>query len=255
MKKNNKYAQFIKYFDKSADRLYVARFGEDIYISDGYILIKVNPLDYDISFRAEKPYYIAVEDGKGFMRFHSDDKLPELSNTPCRFDEIYNDALKTKKTVRFSPNVTKYQVKGKTQHIELVFLGDDDVMGVQEKYVDLFDSITDMSTGWVGKDRLNPVAKENVGVILPIRVDASVFADMTEMSERFEETEEHRPNVGVRLYKITDLPEDLQSGALDQINLFADCSGEAIEGDVVAYADSYDLMFDEYGTMWTEWSC
>lgn len=254
MKKNNKYAQFIKYFDKNADRLYVARFGEDIYVSDGYILIKVNPLDYDISFRAEKPYYIAVEDGKGFMRFHNEDKLPELGE-PYHFDEVYDKAMRNEKPVRFSPNVTKYVVHGKTQHIELVFLGDDDVMGVQEQFVDLFASITDMSTGWVGKDKITAIGKENVGVILPIRVDETVFADMTEMSERFGETKEHKPNVGVRLYRITDLPEDLQSGALDQINLFAGCVGDTIEGDVVAYADGFDLMFDEYGVMWTEWSC
>lgn len=168
----NPYAKTVKMFSK-VDQLIINRDGEEIYIADSHMIIKMHIAAYDAFFRPASGNFIELNDGeKAFknQNMRITEKTENGFNPVKFFQEFRTEATEM---VNASPFLMEYTRDGKKKEYQRMLTGSGYYVSVNNDFFQIAEEIG--FTTFYGKgNSISAVYAEagNNGVlILPIRYD------------------------------------------------------------------------------------
>lgn len=169
----NPYAKTVKMFSK-VDQLIINRDGEEIYISDSHMIIKMHIAAYDAFFRPASGNFIELNDGEkatknGNMRMT--EKVENGFNLVKFFQDFKNDGAT--ELVNTSPFLMEYARDGKKKEYQRMLTGSGYYVSINEDFYQIAEEIG--FTTFYGKGNsvsaIYAEAGNNGILILPIRAD------------------------------------------------------------------------------------
>ena len=173
----NQYSKFVKYLEKQAD-IFVQRSGDSVYLTDGKVMLMVPVMIYNSMIRPLCGLLPEMkEDCIGAKRFG--DVLVEIRPNGMDIKKAVEN-LSTDKVVRQSRFLLELP-NGKSKKCDTVriFKADDgDIIGINEKFVDMFKECY-IGEPWRGGGRWNtPIVQKNddfMLVMFPIKINQKFF--------------------------------------------------------------------------------
>ena len=174
----NPYSKSVKMFSK-VDQLIINRDGEEIYISDAHMIIKMHIAAYDAFFRPASGCFIELNDGEKAVRngnMRMTEKTENGFNLVKFFQEFRTEATEV---VSASPFLMEYTRDGKKKEYQRMLPGSGYYVSVNNDFFQIAEEIG--FTTFYGKgNSVSAVYAEagNNGVfILPIRYNQQTLDD------------------------------------------------------------------------------
>ena len=168
----NIYKKFIKAMEKS-NVIMLERSGNNYFISNGHVILKISKYVYDSFFTIESPIFVELKDGQ-FGRYQKNfNKITNITDEGCKLDTPINvkqiDIINKNKFSNFMTDL-------KDTVIRWMKINNNDFMAVNNVYYEMFNDIFP-NAEWHYSTKNNPlihmdsVTYENDALILPINYD------------------------------------------------------------------------------------
>lgn len=166
----NIYKKFIKVMEKSNDVIMLERSGNNYFISNSHVILKISEYVYDSFFRIESPIFVELKDGQ-FGRYQKKfNKITSITEEGCKLDTFMN--VNTVNRNKFSNFMTDL----KDEVIRWMKINNNDFMAVNNVYYEMFNDIFP-NAEWNYSTKNDPLIHvdsntcENDALILPINYD------------------------------------------------------------------------------------
>lgn len=112
MAARNPYAKTAKFFQKVSD-LYISRTGEEVFLSEGHIIVKMHVAAYDAFSRPVSGQFVNLENGEKATK-RGNMTMPEKSGTAPDLEKLFSGfRAEAEKPVSVSPFLMEYSRDGK----------------------------------------------------------------------------------------------------------------------------------------------
>lgn len=174
----NQFSKVVKYLEKS-ECFFAQRESDSVYITNGFILIKIPVYVYDFQIRPLSGQFIEIKDGEKVSR-SSDDPF-------CRVDETGRNIKQILEYIKTDVEMIKsdflVEIPAKTNSKKLtkarLFFTGNTVAGVNEMFVDMFSEI--VTGSWCGDGKnISPIvwksdSEDIIIVMTPLRLEKKIF--------------------------------------------------------------------------------
>lgn len=172
MATRNPYAKTVKFFQKVSD-LYISRNGEEVFLSEGHMIVKMHVAAYDAFFRPVSGQFVNLENGEKAAK-RGNMTMPEKSGTAPDLEKLFSGfRAEAKKPVSVSPFLMEYSKDGKKKEYQRMLTGIGYYVSIQETFYSIAEEIGFRSFTNKGNSISGVFAESgnNGIVILPIKAD------------------------------------------------------------------------------------
>ena len=168
----NIYKKFIKAMEKS-NVIMLERSGNNYFISNSHVILKISKYVYDSFFRIESPVFVELKDGQ-FGRYQKNsNKITSISEEGCKLDTL----MSVKEIEIVNKNkFSNFMLDLKDNVIRWMKINNNDFIAVNNVYYEMFNDIFP-NAEWHYSTKKNPLIHvdadtyENDALILPINYD------------------------------------------------------------------------------------
>lgn len=175
--RKNPYRKVVKYFEKSKG-FYVQRVNNMVYIADAFVILKLSGFDYNTYICPLSNQFFNINNGEKILK-RSDGFVSKCDN-----DENKNNIKEVYDYIKSSVEITKsnflmelplLEDKKKMEKVRLFF--SKNIIGVNEKFIDVFSEITTGQWFSDGKSTSPIVCKtgDTEVIIAPVRISETYF--------------------------------------------------------------------------------
>lgn len=180
----NPYSKSVKMFSK-CETLIINRDGEEIYISDGHMIIKMHIAAYDAFFRPASGKFIELNDGEKAVR-NGNMRMTEKTENGFNLVKFFQDfRMEAGEMVNASPFLMEYTRDGKKKEYQRMLTGSGYYVSINEEFYQIAEEIG--FTTFYGKgNSVSAVCAEagNNGVlILPIRFNQETLENFISVTK------------------------------------------------------------------------
>lgn len=174
----NPYGKATKLFVKASD-LFVTRKEEEIFISEGHMIMKVPKVAYDLYFRPVSGQFVNLADGESANR-RGNETIPEKNPASVDMARIF-DSFRSEacETISPTPFLMEYSPDGKKKALQRMLTGNNFYVCVNNDFYGIAEEIG-LTTFQNKGTSISGIIAESGSygiVILPIRADQQKIDD------------------------------------------------------------------------------
>ena len=180
----NPFAKNAKLFAKS-EQLYISRKNENVFLSDGHIIVRISVAAYDLYFRPVSGVFLSMEDGEKAEKRNNQalpEKLAFAFDVSKAFDEM---KTKTYEYVNASAFLMEY-IDNKKKILHRMLTGSGFYVSINNLYYELCEELNINTFKSEGKSTAPVIAETdfcNYGIaILPVRMNEQKIMDFVNVS-------------------------------------------------------------------------